>query len=82
MMVNYIVMLVSYLVSCVFVCELINTGIEKWMRNRVFEKWKVKRLRDLSERQMNWYENRVCFHESMWDMIVGIVLAVLFVHYM
>jgi hypothetical protein len=79
-MLRSLVFIVAYVSCCILVCELTNLHIEQYLMNRLLEKWNVHSRREMTPKQQNWFETRQTIYECAVDMLIGIILAIVYVN--
>ena len=78
-MIRSLVFIVAYVSCCVLVCGFMNLHVEQHLMNRMSEKWNVHSRRDMTPKQQNWFETRQTIYECTIDMVIGVILAIIYV---
>jgi hypothetical protein len=75
-----LVFIVAYVSCCVLVCGFMNLHIERHLMDRMLEKWNVHSRRDMTPKQQDWFETRQTIYECTIDMVIGVILAIIYVN--
>lgn len=78
-MLRSLIFVVAYVSCCVLLCEFMNLHVEQHLMNRMLEKWNVHSRRDMTPKQQNWFETRQTIYECTIDMVIGVILAIVYV---